>query len=55
MSYRYVLANKEGDKSLWTGVFDSLESALKWFENWGEYHRSRGHELVLVETTSNEH
>jgi len=49
IKYRYDILNKRGEQEPWSGVFDTLEDALKWFAAFGDFHINRGHELIKVE------
>lgn len=55
MKYKYmVIVEKDGKKELepWTGVFDTKKLADEWYEKHSDFHKQRGHELVLVITNS---
>jgi hypothetical protein len=54
MKYRYNLINQQGVQEAWSGIFNSKKLALEWFEKHGEFHKSRGHNLILTKVRSNE-
>jgi hypothetical protein len=52
--YRYNVINKHGNQEAWSGVFESLAAAEKWYERHGSFHEANGHKLVLVKCVGEE-
>jgi hypothetical protein len=44
--YKYNVINKFGLEEPWSGVFENIEMADRWYEKHGKFHEKRGHKLV---------
>lgn len=47
IKYKYNVINKRGVEEEWTGMFDTYEDTVRWYNVHGVYFVNRGHNLVL--------
>jgi|GEM_PF-5056118 len=52
--YKYVLKGVHGKNKEWTGIFETKEAALKWFDEWGDFWKEQKRDLELVKVGKND-
>jgi hypothetical protein len=45
--YKFMVLDKKDKWSEWTGMFETKEEAMKWFNKHGKFHLDNGHILGL--------